>query len=538
MVSRHGRDTLNHVRREFMKTQSTSAPGLAIRKLPELVERLERCTVPDDIDANDYAEMLTVISGLQVDMASEARNQQALELGRVWAEAVSNIDGADAHNRAQARYNHATAIAERHSIALHHHIRERRARKPGATPVELALRTELRASRVLYRDVANDGTAPLELRSRAWCNLANNLDTHSRWVEAYEAYLEALTLNPRNGNAYGNIAQLLLYRLGDGRGLPGHYVALYSRYRLLAQAHRAETIRIAGVETADRWDALPDLGHGGHESHDGDLNDPYQVWTRQHRLALARVIEGLGSNGDRWDDAHLVSVYVGHELKLPRVYASLNVAKSEYLVARRLVFDAVQQLDAQPETQAAEDTGTYVDTEDGARYDMHRSMLVLAQRAALDILDKLAVAANDHFEVGREPRRVIFRDLWFNGAEGILTKELPSPVQPRSIGGALIALAELSFDLHEDGLYSRAQTLRHAGTHRIVVATDGDDMEHAVGDAHERISTDALIAAALQALTVVRSAYLYFVDLVHDQQEHLEALHGPNTGILPTNLQS
>src|SRR5690606_8739714 len=109
---------------------------------------------------------------------------------------------------------------------------------------------------------------PLE-RSRALCNLGNVLDESGRWVEAYEAYVDSLVEFPSNGNAAGNAAELLRRRLATGRGLSGHYAAVYNDYATRAKALRRYTVAIAGEATARRWDALPILDGVGHASHDG-----------------------------------------------------------------------------------------------------------------------------------------------------------------------------------------------------------------------------------------------------------------------------
>ena len=68
-----------------------------------------------------------------------------------------------------------------------------------------------------------------------------------------------------------------------------------------------------------------------------------------------------------------------------------NVMKGDYLVARELLFAGVSEGKGRPR-----DTGVYFDTLDYAVYGATPSRLVLAQRTALDLLDKVAVALNDY----------------------------------------------------------------------------------------------------------------------------------------------
>jgi len=99
--------------------------------------------------------------------------------------------------------------------------------------------------------------APDSDRSRALCNLANELDNAGRWVEAYAAYADALDADPTNGNAAGNRAQLLLQRLRTSPQQSGHIEAVYDLWARRAKELRAETVTIAGERAAQLWDDLP-----------------------------------------------------------------------------------------------------------------------------------------------------------------------------------------------------------------------------------------------------------------------------------------
>ena len=57
----------------------------------------------------------------------------------------------------------------------------------------------------------------------------------------------------------------------------------------------------------------------------------------------------------------------------------------------------------------------------------------MAHRAALDVLDKTAVAVNEHFAVGDRPDKVNFRTFWFEPnkkAQNIEDKQQQLLVRP------------------------------------------------------------------------------------------------------------
>jgi hypothetical protein len=237
----------------------------------------------------------------------------------------------------------------------------------------------------------------------------------------------------------------------------------------------------------------------------------------KHRLALSWAVDGLGSDSERFDDAQVdrVTVLPG-DLDPPLIFTSMNVLKAEYLTARRLAFQGERKLRESAFGQHDSDSGTYADTLDYSLYGEPVAMLVLAQRSTLDLLDKIAVAANDHFHVGFAPRSVAFRGFWCDYGTNKLRKNLPTPTTRGP--SATLALAELAFDMGDGGLYPHAKLLRDAGTHRLVRVTHGDPTG-VTDDAHSSVGVDELIDATHESLHVARAAYMYLIDLISDLEE-------------------
>ena len=248
----------------------------------------------------------------------------------------------------------------------------------------------------------------------------------------------------------------------------------------------------------------------GHVTHAGDLEDPYQQWIVGHRLALAPTVEGLGGDGSRWDSADIMSAVIDNDEGLPpRIFAAMNVLKAEFIVARRLAFRGEQMTFTDDGAQHPDDTGSYGATGDGAVYGEGPATLLLAQRSALDLLDKIAVTANEHFRSGLKPDKVDFAKYWRDPK----THELRPVVSTVSGRLARLALAEVQRDLAPDALYPTARMLRNAGTHRLVHGT----LNEATGATKETFSTVDLVSlqkSTIEALWVARSSYLYLVDLI------------------------
>ncbi|MVU81346.1 hypothetical protein GPX89_29400 [Nocardia sp. ET3-3] len=352
-------------------------------------------------------------------------------------------------------------------------------------------------------------------RGMRLCNLANTLDHSGRWIEAYDAYVRALKADPENGNAAGNAAVLISRAIGAGWDFEGHLCSLYDHYLAMAKANRAGTVAVAGEPAAQRFDEMDLLGTD-HPVHDPIMSaDPYGQWIIRHRLALVAALEGLGSNGHtgRWDTIGLRSAAAPAPAARPLViFRILNVLKADYLVARRLAFEADQLVEQDGgRTQHSEDPGVYTDTLDQAVHGEVSAKLVLAHRAALDVLDKTAVAVNEHLQIGDDPRKVWFRRFWFEDKN--CTQLRASLISNERLIMPVLAMAELAIDMAEGSLYGHAQDVRNAGTHRFVFVHLG--MQDIPTTATMRAMTlDAMRETCHQALTVARAAFLYLVALL------------------------
>lgn len=356
--------------------------------------------------------------------------------------------------------------------------------------------------------------------SRALTNLGNALDVAHRWVEAYEAYRRALEIFPSNGVASGCAARVLLRIASlDLFGHKPHMVLIARRLAHHAQRNKKTVEAFAGSSAVETFAKLP--------SESGDLGvlprgaTPYEDFVATNRLALSPIVEGLGHDREHWDDAHLDGVHepVSAGASVPPLFAMFNVLKADYLVARQLLFEGLS-LD-----EFASDTGLYFDTLDYASYGRKASLLTLAQRAALDLLDKIAVALNDYLALGLDAERVHFHSLWRTPKSkaltwnAILEKELAAP------NHALLALWEIAVDLSGEpldgsvhkGFLHRERSARNASTHRFVVLHDFGDLgldRPRPTPAIEHHQMGEFERSALRTVQLVRAALLYFVQVV------------------------
>lgn len=194
-----------------------------------------------------------------------------------------------------------------------------------------------------------------------------------------------------------------------------------------------------------------------------------------------------------------------------------NQLKADYCVARWLTFAW--------ERHPPRDTSLYMDTLDYAVYGICPSLLQLAQRAALDILDRVAVCANEYFELGLRPSEIHFRSFWReNDGSGAWRAALTEELNRWNPG--VIALGELASDLGEGAMLAPQRDLRNAGTHRFCVLHDMGNSPSRVSVAVDHHALGSFFDQTIATLQIVRSAILYLRDAINWREAREAAQHG------------
>jgi hypothetical protein len=192
-----------------------------------------------------------------------------------------------------------------------------------------------------------------------------------------------------------------------------------------------------------------------------------------------------------------------------------NVLKADYLAARWQAYVALHE--------EAPESGSYADTLDYARYGVNTSVLTLAQRSSIDVLDKIAVFVAEYLETKENPRKISYRHRWYEEDKSSGTLQwCPSVVSEFSHGNpGFIALAEAASDLNPGGFLHSRKADRDTGTHRFGVI-------HYLGNEPSRPSTyvthygaEAFRATLLDTLRLTRSALIYLAEAVGRREARL-----------------
>lgn len=359
-------------------------------------------------------------------------------------------------------------------------------------------------ARRCFWKVAQDVDADPTLRTQAWTNLANQFSSSYRLGEAHDGWLAALEIDPENGVAATSAARSLLwlYEQGGCSELTRIEAIMLAK---IADRHRDRVIQYAGAQAAVQIAAFAsELGDPPPRS---PHKDPFIIWVERERLTLAPAVELIDPTMSELDWLMLPGILErepGARGTPPPVFAMFNVLKSDFILARDLLWRAIDE-DAWPTT------GRFGDTLDYATYGPDASALILAHRTALDLLDKIAVTANHYFEIGQSPEKVYFGKLWRGKPDKTTgAHPLAGKVENAIRGGAnaLYGLVELADDYDSSaGILRSQKDLRNMGTHRFVVLHDiGDPEKSRQAPEIERHRREQFTQEALRALRVARSA--------------------------------
>ncbi|MDL1977922.1 MAG: hypothetical protein LWX52_07480 [Deltaproteobacteria bacterium] len=373
-----------------------------------------------------------------------------------------------------------------------------------------------RKARYLYR-FAGEGEAGSFIVSQALTNLGNALRKAYRFIEAYDCYLSALKNDPSNAVALTGAAKILLRFASEGTGNRDVLLGVAARHLRTARENPDRICELAGelayrqlselMETEIVAGAPPDLSSA----------TDYQRFVARHRLALAPTIEGLDLAMSRWDSLRIESITepINTEHGVPPIFTMFNVLKSDYLSARLLSYLALEG--------KLIDSGKYSDTLDYASYGIRSSVLTLSQRSCMDVLDKTAVAASEYLGLPGNPKSINFLRRWFlkpkKGEPIVWQTKVRDEI---ALGNtALIALAEVSYDIPEGGFLQKKWSIRNTSTHRFTVLHDFEtrpsrkcrSIDHYDGGAFE----DQLI----ETLQLTRAVLFYFVEMIKFREKRL-----------------
>jgi len=264
-------------------------------------------------------------------------------------------------------------------------------------------------------------------RCQVLTNLANQLNTVGRFVDALEYWDRALAINADFGMALGN----------RGYGLVQYAKALYDqghRALFLLRAHEGLSAALSsraeyegayedaraffakeriGVENAvDVARVSRSIDLHSHSLGSSEEEWRYRRWCLQNRLFL-NPLNDLGTHSIAGRDVLMLPNFVTPLEEPPTLIGFFNQMKQEFVSARWLFFEGAHAT----EVHFSDRDVRLYNTLDYPSYALAVEKVKAAYRIAYSIFDKIGFFLNEYMALGVEPQRVYFKTIWYQRYE-------------------------------------------------------------------------------------------------------------------------
>lgn len=377
-------------------------------------------------------------------------------------------------------------------------------------------------------------------RCQILTNLANQLDTVGRFVEARTHWTAALKIEPGFWMALAN----------RGRALMHYAAALYDPAHEAVFAVHAYDDLLAAVRQSAEFRQLGDPGiisifsksaeqiarhydienaRGSYKSDGWDMGDEAQEQTyRQWCLANTLFLNPLNDVDASSIAARDVMGLPSFMTKInepPIVVGMFNELKQAFVSARWLLWEGVQEGDPHFSDREV----LLINTLDYPAYGVAVEKVKLAYRAAYSILDKISYFLNYYLGLGVPERLVSFRSIWREKKDGSVREQFTA-----SENWPFRGLFWLSKDLFEGELMDSTEPdaraladLRNHLEHKYVrVVQDGFPVSDS-GPFHDtlayRITRSDLERKTLRLLQLTRAALVYLLLGMHREEKRRRA---------------
>jgi hypothetical protein len=299
-----------------------------------------------------------------------------------------------------------------------------------------------------------------------------------------------------------------------------------ARMREIGGQHAIETFRQVRSSIVGDEPEAPDHGGGPR------FADPHLRWAYEHRLLLHISPACLTDDATSVDPLHLGSmvwsITKDEQARLKRLRDAFNTVKQEYLAARYSLWLATEPgSPIREQTQALSARGYFADTLSYGRWGIQTGMGIQTLTAATNTLDKIAGLVHLYFATERKPKDISFYSLW-HAPRTKADKGKPLRVEPvfaeqlRDLGNeSLAAILDLSCEIEGDEHRTPLKkqiALRHAATHRYLVAHDLPMYEPDDAKWLERVDWGDIVAGTIGQLRVTRAALIYFARAIQARE--------------------
>lgn len=381
-----------------------------------------------------------------------------------------------------------------------------------------------------------------DLRFRISTNLANALNQVGRFVEAISLWDEVLKVHPEysmsvanRGHAFFWYARYLYDSGHQELFLNESYNQIKTALSLGVEQHAENDLKhwLSSLSEMNDWESFqfqpPDEPLGKSEE-----ERKYRKWALKNRLFLNPLndlwIKDIVANDVLTFPSIIVSTKDRINGHPPEVYAIYNQLKQEFVSARYMLFEAIQ--DSKKDTHFSDSRVKLYNMLDYRNYCLWIEKTKMVFLTAHAIFDKIGYLVNDYWKLSLPARNISFRRCWFmpRGRQSEL-----APAFQSSTNWALRGLFWLSKDFAgEKGESEPLQPdawhiaeIRNHIAHKYLkvfdhVLVDTEELRSSKGHEFQYpISDRELIYQTSKLLGLVRSALIY-VALAASHEEKIK----------------
>ncbi|WP_460490433.1 LA2681 family HEPN domain-containing protein, partial [Dyella agri] len=387
-------------------------------------------------------------------------------------------------------------------------------------------------------------------RCQILTNHANLLSTVGRTIDAVAAWDAALEIIPGFAIARGNRglglrdyagmlddnrerAILALHAFDSFSSTIAEDAAFESSNLQGAIAYFAgQAAKLAGAVNIDAVRAMQNLDHGDEGWSKSER--AYRRWCLEHRLFLC-ALNDLGPHlAAANDDLMLPPLAEKLNDRLdghlpPPIIGFFNQMKQEYASARFMLFEGISSTQIHFSDRGV----ALTDTLDYPLYSLASERIRTAFRIAYSLLDKVAFLVNRYWDLGKDPDRISFKNVWMVEKKTRLLPQFEKLDNP-----PLRGLFWLSKELFDDQLKQTTAAdarelhgIRNALEHTYLRVSDGWAKPFEINGENDgrfgiAIGSDELEAKAIRVMRMARSA-LFYVSLAIGVAEQRKRFANP-----------
>jgi hypothetical protein len=265
-------------------------------------------------------------------------------------------------------------------------------------------------------------------RCQILTNLANQLSTLGRFVEARATWTRALAIDPRFGMARGNRGSGLIKYARSHYDENQAVILLAAAHEDLAAAlgthvryngeeqHAAKDHFAAQLAQVERWieaDRVKrEIKLDGYSLGRSAAERSYRRWVLREGLFL-NPLNDLGPLSVAASDILSLPSYTTPLKEPPTLIGFFNQMKQEYVSARWLLYEGLHSRGV----HFSDRDVLLFNTLDYPSYALAIEKVKAAYRTVYSLLDKIAFFINDYAKLGIAPHRVYFRTLWYEDCD-------------------------------------------------------------------------------------------------------------------------